>query len=110
MTKDAIRYAGLITAQQYLELITGKYYCLNADNQLEEVERILNREFGEGSFWSFALDDIGEVMENDHVVVLVEIVNIVMKDNTANQEKLYRWFELPGEWTKEEITRKIEDL
>ena len=110
MTKDAIRYAGLITAQQYLELITGKYYCLNADNQLEEVERILNREFGEGSFWSFALDDIGEVMEKDHTVVLVELVNIVMKDNTAKQEKLYRWFELPAEWTKEEITRKIEEL
>jgi len=110
MAKDAIRYAGLITSQQYLELITGKYYCLNADNQFEEVERILNREFGEGSFWSFALDDIGEVMENDHTVVLVELVNIVMRDNTSKQEKLYRWFELPAEWTKEEITRKIEDL
>ena len=34
-------------------------------------------------------------MENDHPVVLVEIVNIVMKDSSAEQEKLYRWFELP---------------
>jgi hypothetical protein len=110
MTKDAIRYNGLLTAQQYLELITNKYYCLNADNQLEEVERILEKEFGEGTLWSFALDDIGEVMENDHIVVLVEIVNIVMKDDTAKQEKLHRWFELPADWTKEEISKRIEEL
>ena len=75
MTKDVIRYNGLLTAQQYLEL-----------------------------------DDISEVMENDHIVVLVEIVNIVMKDGSAEQEKLYRWFELPFDCTKEELLEKIKNL
>lgn len=110
MTKDVIRYNGLLTAQQYLELVTDNYYCLNADNQLEEVEKIMDKEFGEGAFWSFALDDISEVMENDHIVVLVEIVNIVMKNGSAEQEKLYRWFELPFDCTKEELLEKIKNL
>lgn len=92
MRKDVIKYNGILTVQQYLEIVTGKYYCLKADNQLEEVEKIMDREFEEGVFWSFALDDISEVMTNDHNVVLVEIVNIVMKDGRAEQEKLYRWF------------------
>ena len=110
MTRDVIKYNGLLTAQEYLELVACKCYCLNADNQLEEVEKIMDKEFGEGAFWSFALDDISEVMENDHIVVLVEIVNIVMKDGRAEQEKLYRWFELPFECTKEELLEKINNL
>lgn len=63
-----------------------------------------------GAFWSFALDDISEAMENDHNVVLVEIVNIVMIDGSAEQEKLYRWFELPFDCTKEELLEKINNL
>ena len=110
MTKDAIKYNGLLTARQYLELVTNNYYCLKADNQLEEVEKIMDKEFGEGAFWSFALDDISEVMENDHIVVLVEIVNVVMKDDSAEQEKLYRWFELPFDCSKEELLEKINNL
>ena len=110
MIKDAIKYNGLLTAQQYLELVTDNYYCLRADNQLDEVEKIMDKEFGEGAFWSFALDDISEVMENDHIVVLVEVVNIVTKDGSPEQEKLYRWFELPFECTKEELLEKINNL
>lgn len=110
MKKDVIKFNGLLSAQQYLELVTDNYYCLRADNQLEEVEKIMDKEFGEGAFWSFALDDISDVMENDHSVVLVEIVNIVMKDGSAEQEKLYRWFELPFECTKGELLEKINNL
>ena len=110
MKKDVIKYNGLLTAQQYLELVTCKYYCLNADNQLEEVEKIMDREFGEGTFWSYALDDIIEIAENDHNVVLVEIVNIVTKDSAAVQEKQYRWFEIPLDCTKEELLEKINNL
>ena len=110
MTKDAIKYNGLLTAQQYLELVTDNYYCLRADNQFEEVEKIMDKEFGEGAFWSYELDEISEVMENDHIVVLVEIVNIVMKDGFGVQEKLYRWFELPFDCTKEELLERINNL
>ena len=45
----------ILNPQTYLELMTGNYYVLAADNQLEEVEKILDREFDEGTFWSYSL-------------------------------------------------------
>ena len=110
MTKDVIMYDKVLSARTYLEMMTGTYYCLDSDNQVEAVENILDDQFGEGACWSFALDNISEVMENDHKVVLVECVNIVMKDGSAEQEKLYRWFELPFECTKGELLEKINNL
>ena len=87
MTKDVIMYDKILSAQTYLEMMTGNYYCLNADNQ---VENILEEQFGQGAYWSFALDNITEVMKNDHKVVLVKIVNIVMEGDEAEQDNIYR--------------------
>ena len=110
MSKDVIMYDKVLTPQTYLEMMTGKYYCLNADNQLEQVENILDSQFGEGAYWSFALDNIGEVMENDHKVVLVECVNIVMEDDKAKQEHIYRWFEVPDDWTTETVVEQLSKI
>ena len=41
-----IIYDKALTAREYLEIMTGKYYMLNAANQLKEVENILKGEFG----------------------------------------------------------------
>ena len=49
MTKDVIMYDKILSAQTYLEMMTGNYYCLNADNQVEQVENILEEEFGQGA-------------------------------------------------------------
>lgn len=87
MTKDVIIYDKILSAQTYLEMMTGNYYCLNADNQ---VENILEEQFGQGVYRSFALDNITEVMKNDHKVVLVKIVNIVMEGDEAEQDNIYR--------------------
>lgn len=65
----------ILTPQKYLEIITGKYFALNEDDQLEEVENILNREFGEGSVWSYSLTDIPDE-KHEVKLVPVEIVNI----------------------------------
>ena len=100
MTKDVIMYDKILSAQTYLEMMTGNYYCLNADNQVEQVENILEEQFGQGAYRSFALDNITEVMKNDHKVVLVKIVNIVMEGDEAEQDNIYRWFEVPDDWTK----------
>lgn len=108
--KDAILYEGILTPQQYLEMMTGKYFCLDADNQFEAVENILDGEFGEGAYWSFALDSIDEVMESSHKVILVEIVNIIIHNDKAEQEKLYRWFEVPDDWTKELVEKKLAEI
>ena len=110
MTKDVIMYDKMLSARTYLEMMTGSYYCLDADNQVEAVEKILDDQFGEGAYWSFALDNISEVMENDHKVVLVECVNIVMEGDNAKQDPIYRWFEVPNGWTKEMIMAKLEEI
>jgi hypothetical protein len=110
MTKDVIMYDKILSAQTYLELITGNYYCLNADNQVEQVENILYEQFGQGVYRSFALDNISEVMENDHKVVLVEIVNIIMEGDEAEQDNIYRWFEVPDDWTKADILEQLRKI
>ena len=105
MPNKAIKYSGVLTAQEYLEVMTGDYCYLHKDNQVEEVEYILNKKFGDGAYWSYALDDLPD--EYDGAVVLVECVNITEQ---CSQEKIYRWFEIPAEWTKEELNEKIEQL
>ena len=103
-------YDKILSAQTYLELITGNYYSLNADNQVEQVENILYEQFGQGAYWSFALDNISEVMENDHKVVLVEIVNIIMEGDEAEQDNIYRWFEVPDDWTKDDVLEQLRKI
>ena len=110
MTKDVIMYDKILSAQTYLEMMTGNYYCLNADNQVEQVENILDEQFGQGAYRSFALDNITEVIKNDHKVVLVEIVNIVMEGNEAEQDNIYRWFEVPDDWTKENVLEQLRKI
>lgn len=110
MPESTIMYDGVITPQTYLEMMTGKYFCLNADNQLELVEKILDEQCGKGLYWSFSLEDIGEVIKNGHKVVLVVIVNIVMKGDKAEQKTIYRWFEVPEEWTKAEFQKRLSEV
>lgn len=110
MPKDVIMYDKILSAQTYLELITGNYYSLNADNQVKQVENILDEQFGQGAYWSFALDNISEVMENDHKVVLVEIVNIIMEGDEAEQDNIYRWFEVPDDWTKDDVLEQLRKI
>ena len=110
MANNTIIYNGVLTPQTYLEIMTGNYFCLHADNQLELVERILDEQCGNGLYWSFALDDIDEIIEKGYKVVLVEIVNIVMKDDKAERETIYRWFEVPGEWRKEEFQKRLSKI
>lgn len=110
MTKDVIMYDKILSAQTYLEMMTGNYYCLNADNQVEQVENILDERFGQGAYRNFALDNITEVIKNDHKVVLVEIVNIVMEGDEAEQDNIYRWFEVPDDWTKEDVLEQLKKV
>lgn len=110
MTENTVVYNRVLTPQTYLEIMTGKYFTLNADNQIEAVENILDKQFGEGVYWSFALDDIAEIVENEHKVVLVECVNSANKNGIAEQEKIYRWFEVSEEWTKEIFEKRLKEI
>lgn len=50
MANNAIMYNGVLTPRTYLEIMTGKYFCLHADNQLELVEKILDEQCGNGLY------------------------------------------------------------
>lgn len=102
-----IKYDGVVYPQSFLAVLTGKYFCVTAGDQLEEIENILNKEFGMGQYWSYPFSETVDVVKNDKSVVLVEIVNI--KDE-CEQERIYRWFEVPEEMTKEEFTKKLSEV
>ena len=93
----------ILTPQKYLELMTGKYYPLNEDNQLATVENILDREFGKGTFWSYSLKDIPSE-EHDVKLVPVEIVNIT---EDCKQDKFCRLFQVPDDWDEGDVLKRI---
>ena len=102
-----ILYDGLLSPQVFLEVMTGKCFSVSADNQLELLEKILDIELGEGQCWSYPFSETKDIVENDKNVVLVEIVNI---NEECEQERLYRWFEVPEEWTKEEFEKRLSEV
>ena len=102
-----IKYDGIIYPQTFLAVMTGKYFCVTADNQLEEIEKILDEELGEGQCWSYPFSETKDVVNNDKSVVLVEIVNI---NEECEQERLYRWFEVPEEWSKAEFAKRLSEV
>ena len=102
-----IKYDGIIYPQAFLAVMTGKYFCVTADNQLEEIEKILDEELGGGQCWSYPFSETKDIVNNDKSVVLVEIVNI---NEECEQERLYRWFEVPEDWTKEEFAKRLSEV
>ena len=102
-----IKYDGVVYPQAFLAVLTGKYFCVTADNQVEEIEKILDEEFGAGQYWSYPFEETEDIVKNDKSVVLVEIVNI---NEECEQERLYRWFEVPEEMSKEEFTKKLSEV
>ena len=102
-----IKYDGIIYPQAFLAVMTGKYFCVTADNQLEEIEKILDEELGGGQCWSYPFGETKDIVNSDKSVVLVEIVNI---NEECEQERLYRWFEVPEEWTKEDFAKRLSEV
>lgn len=102
-----IKYDGILYPQTFLAVMTGKYFCVTADNQLEEMEKILDEELGRGQCLSYPFEETVNIVDNDKSVVLVEIVNI---NEECEQERLYRWFEVPEEWSKEEFSKRLSEV
>ena len=100
-------YDVVLTPQEYIELMTGFYFNLRDDNQLKEVETIINSEFGKNKYKNYSLNDIAKLVCSDKKFVLVEIVNI---NDNCEQEKIYRWFETPGNWNEDEFNKRLYDL
>lgn len=77
----------LYSPQEYLELITGNYYILNGDDDVETIEAILNT--CGYSVWSYPLNEIEYIVENKLDVVLVDCL-VMNSENEFRHE--YRWF------------------
>ena len=85
----------LFTPQTFLEIITNKCYMYD-DDDIHFIHKILREEGFEDddscTLWDYPLDEIGEIVENEVDVVLVECC--YFDDNDVLQKE-YRWFEVP---------------
>ena len=85
----------LYTPQTYLELVTGEYFIVKGDNDIDTIENILKDFKLDDDLWNYPLSEIDHIVENDLDVVLVECM--VYNNNTKEYEHIYRWFEIPEE-------------
>lgn len=88
----------IYSPQNYLEIVTGKCYIISGENDVEFIEKILEKEYD--SVWSYPLSEIDHIVENDLNVVLVDCM--VVNSETDNFEHVYRWFEVPEAFKDEE--------
>ncbi len=68
---------------------------------------MLDEVMGKGKFKNYPLLDIESAISKDNNVVLVEITNL---NDDNEEEKLYRWFEVPKEWTREEFLKRLGEI
>lgn len=80
--------------QNYLEAITGNYYVIRGENDIEFIQEILEEQ-GYDGLWDYPLSEIDHIVENKLNVVLVDCM--VVNPITDEFEHLYRWFEIPEE-------------
>ena len=85
----------LYTPQTYLELVTGEYFIVKGDNDIDTIENILKDFKLDDDLWNYPLSEIDHIVENDLNVVLVECM--VYNNNTKEYEHVYRWFEVTEE-------------
>jgi hypothetical protein len=80
----------IYSPQNYLELITGNCYIHKCDNDVEFIEKILEDEGY--CLWSYPLNEIDHIVENEIPVVLVDCM--IYNDDIHEFEHAYRWFEV----------------
>ena len=88
----------IYSPQRYLELITGKCYMVDGENDVEFIETIIEKECD--SMWSYPLSEIDHIVEEGLDVVLVDCM--IINEETDNFEHVYRWFEVPSDFEDEE--------
>lgn len=98
----------VISAEAYLEYVTGQHWDLKLPNQLEEMTDIMMITKKTTNFWSYRLSEIDHAMhESPSGIVLVDIFGTTDDDPTMHHT--YRWFELPDE-DPEVLKEKLNEL
>ena len=88
----------LYSPQEFVEVLTGKYYIIDGDNDIENIHALLIHEgieSEESPLWDYPLNEIAHIVENDINVVLVEVA--VWNEETGHFEHELRWFEIPAD-------------
>ena len=81
----------IYTPQTYIEAMTGECFCFDQEHTVYEIETILDDWFGEGEYWSYDLEEIDHIVENEIPVVLVDVSGFYGKNE---MQTLYRWFQV----------------
>ena len=88
----------IYSPQNYLELVTGKCFIIDGDNDVEFIEKILKKECE--SMWSYPLSEINHIVSEGLDVVLVDCM--IYNENSREFEHVYRWFAAPKDFDNEE--------
>ena len=84
----------IYSPQRYLETITGKYYIIRGEDDIEFIEGAIAHEGIE--LWNYPMSEIDHIVENNLNVVLVDCM--VVNEDTDQFEHQYRWFEVPEDF------------
>lgn len=88
----------IYSPENYVDAVTGNYYILRGDDDIESISKILGR-FGY-NLWNYPLSEIDHIVENEINVVLVDCM--VYNEEKKEFEHVYRWFEVPDDFEEEE--------
>ena len=87
----------LYSPQEFVEVLTGKYYIFNGTNDIDDIHIFLYEngiETAEQQLWDYPLNEIDHIVENDLPVVLV---SVLVEDDDGELKQELRWFEIPAE-------------
>ena len=87
----------LYSPQEFVEILTGKYYIIDCDDDIENIHALLIHEgveSEENPLWDYPLNEIDHIVLNGINVVLVDV--IVANDYDEFEHEL-RWFEIPAD-------------
>ena len=95
MVKSQIIYS----PQNYCEKMTGFCYSFNKDDTVAEIEAVLKKHGLGCKHWSYPLEEISYIVENNINVVLVDVSGF---DKQGVWRTKYRWFEVPEDFEEED--------
>lgn len=87
----------IFSPQNYVDAVTGKYYIIDSDDDVKEIEKLLKQNGYEG--WNYPLSEIDHIVENELSVVLVDCM--IWDEKASEFKHEYRWFEVPEDFKEE---------
>ena len=98
-----IIYDKVLNPSIYVEIVTGLYYILNADDQYKETKTVL-RHNGFNTLNDYAINSLSKVKNPKRKFVLVEFA---IYGTNGDMDYICRWCEVPDNVTAEQISEMI---